>query len=685
MTISFSVDVTPITCTGCGRDFYPTGNGQSRCTKGCNKKSVRGNSGVTKFIAVDGEGVTNPETGEHKYVLLSVGDQSLHRDGRELTTHEIFAFLWKNYNPRFAYVGFFLGYDFTMWLKGLPPSKARKLLTTEGIEARRRDKARQPFPVDWNGWEFDSLGLRRFKLRPIGSKKPWMVICDAGSFFQASFLSVIDPKKWSTPILSQKEWETIVEGKSIRSDAVFDEKMVTYNVTENRVMARLMEELDKGFMGAKVFLNRSQWFGPGQPAKEWLDQQNSICTDELHTVVPPDVLAAARDSYYGGWFDIMAHGHIPGKTFGYDINSAYPMAISKLPCLKHGKWVPWRKGDGCTALVYAVAEVKRKVGGVHIPVLPHRDKHGHILRPLRTEGWFWHDELLAASTLGTVFHVKHGWSFVPGCDELPYAAIEDLYYERLRVGKNTPHGMANKLLINSCYGKFAQSVGSPRHGNPIYASMITSVTRQMIITAISTHPRPQDVVMVATDGVYFMSKHPHLELSASKLGAWDEDSKDNLTLFMPGVYWDDGFRKDIKAAKLRSRGVSARDLAYAASEVDDKFNDFNGMDWPGVRVPISFGLLSAKQALHRNNWQACGRIVSADRGDEEAIKILSSNPKNKRYPVARNHDGIWRTVPYDVCSSGQVSVPYERQFGIVETIYNGLLTPDGDAFSGFKI
>lgn len=190
-------------------------------------------------------------------------------------------------------------------------------------------------------------------------------------------------------------------------------------------------------------------------------------------------------------------------------------------------------------------------------------------------------------------------------------------------------------------------------------------------------------MMVATDGVYFRSPHPDLEISPTKLGAWDAGEKKNLTLFMPGVYWDDAFRKDITKAKLRSRGVSARDLAYCAGKVDEKFDAFDGEAWPEVEVPILFGMVSARQALHRGAWNLAGHVYSSERGDEEAVKSLSSNPRNKRIPVARRVGDVWRTRPYAVCHSGPVSKPYDRKFGIADSIYSDLLTPDGVSFGGF--
>src|SRR5438876_2213174 len=140
----------------------------------------------TRFIAVDGEGVDvwveeemyDEDSGEfvselvkeHQYVLLSIGEESIHHNGIPLTWREIFPFLWRQFeeNPDAAFVGFFLGYDFTMWLKDLSEKDAKRLLTKSGIESRQRlGGSPLPFPVIVeNRWEIDILGAKRFKLRP---------------------------------------------------------------------------------------------------------------------------------------------------------------------------------------------------------------------------------------------------------------------------------------------------------------------------------------------------------------------------------------------------------------------------------------------------------------------------------------------------------------------------------------
>lgn len=104
--------------------------------------------------------------------MLSVGIHTLFDDGRQLALEQIFAFLWECFlkDKDAAYVGFFLGYDFVQWHKLLPETTARLLLTDAGIVERTSGvKSRvNPFPdpVVWEGWEFDIMAGRRFKLRP---------------------------------------------------------------------------------------------------------------------------------------------------------------------------------------------------------------------------------------------------------------------------------------------------------------------------------------------------------------------------------------------------------------------------------------------------------------------------------------------------------------------------------------
>lgn len=688
----------------CGNVFETDNIRRTKCGKDCGRNSKSRNRArtatreLTQFIGVDGEGVTR-EDGTHEYVLLSVGNESLYReDGRHLHWREIFTFLYEQYrdNPNAAFVGFFLGYDFSQWFKTLPESRARSLLSSDGIAQRTRKNSGGnpiPFPVhvgEWE-WEIDTLGTKRFKLRPgtgfppgtpgIKNSNGWMSVCDTGSFFQMSFLSVLSGE--SEKIISPEEFAVIAEGKLRRSDAVFDKAMIQYNILENELLGRVMAQLNDGFKVIGLSLRKEQWFGPGQAAQAWMKKIGAPTGEVVREATPKYAREAARKSYYGGWFEIFAHGHIPDTSYEYDINSAYPHVIAQLPCLIHGKWTRGKetevRHDGASLrLLHGMADGSHK----HVGALPHRTVKGRVLRPRKTSGWYWEHEVSAAMQAGMIdtFTIDKYVEYQRcGCQP-PFKEIANLYQERLKVGKNSPHGKAYKLIYNSAYGKMAQSIGNPTFSNPIYASLITAGCRTMILDAISSHPNGlHDLLMVATDGVYFRTPHPSLPLNAEVLGLWDETEKQNLTLFMPGIYWDDATRKSIrdgKNPKLKSRGISAGDLANCIAELDEKFADLRiPPTWPSIELPVKFNMTTAVQALARGKWETCGRVIT------DGMRVINSNPHTKRADSVLKwdeHERIFRSY----CWTHQTpveSTPYEKLFGDELRAFQleEMETPDG--------
>jgi hypothetical protein len=640
--------------------------------------------GPMRFVAVDGEGITLPD-GTHRYVLLGVGDRQI-ENSEGLTWDECFEFLWSCFSTgSVAYVGFFLSYDFIQMLRTLSEERARMLLTSAGRSKRqpRSDKRRMPFPVYHRGWEFDLLGSKRLKIRKSGAKR-WMKICDTGPFFQKSFLSVINPDNWEAPVVTREEYDEIARGKAARASAVLDDDMRRYNLLENRVLPRVLGALDEGFRGLGIHLSPGQWFGPGQAASAWL-KGRAITAEKLAETTPHDVLEAARQSYFGGWFEIMAHGLVPGTTYEYDINSAYPAIISKLPCLEHGEW---RHNDHDHYERPYCTLIRARVHGsdLHVGSMLHRDDSGNITRPHDTEGWYWHHELRAAVGAGIVdpgYVILESWQYIPCECPPPLAEVSGIYDLRLRVGKRTPLGIACKLVPNSLYGKFAQSVGSPEYGNPVYASLITSGCRAMILDAIASHPGgTRDVLMVATDGVYFRTPHPSLPCS-DQLGDWEATGKENLTLFKPGVYWDDATRKNIAAGEapvFKARGVNARDFGSRLQDVDFQFlelasNRPSRIDWPSVEFPVSFSMITALQALQRNDWALAGTLVT------EPTNRQSSDPSMKRSAwhwdeeLLRSRPG--ENYPY------QPSTAYEKRFGMADPFSDESREIDGVTDDGY--
>ena len=255
--------------------------------------------------------------------------------------------------------------------------------------------------------------------------------------------------------------------------------------------------------------------------------------------------------------------------------------------------------------------------------------------------------------------------------------VRHLYDIRNKVGKDTPLGKGCKLAYNSMYGKFAQSVGNPIFANPVWASLITSGCRTMICDAIATHPKGKwNVSMVATDAVFFVTPHNGLEIS-KRLGAWDYTKRHNLSLFKPGVYWDDKTRMDIaqdKAPQFKARGIAAADFASSLGEIDRQFGEWNTnppdytfepgtiRGWPFIEFKTGFAMVSCLQAIRRDKWWLAGHV------SQSGEMVQNANPYDKRigaWPETLD-DGrtIWRSEPWTFPANDCKSQPYEKRFGM---------------------
>lgn len=658
-------------------------------------------AGVSRFVAIDGEGITLPD-GTHKYVLIRLGTNPPLENPRGLYWQDIFKYLYSYYQPGTAYVGYYLGYDFTQILRTMREDRAKKLLTREGQASRRMDKLPGVLmPVESDGWQFDILSGRRLRIRPKicrcrismckCKKPPWMYICDSGGFFQTSFLVAINPAKWPEPILSDDEYELIRRGKEHRADAELDDDMRMYNRLENDVMARLMVRVDDGLKRLGVTLSAKQWFSPAQAAQTWM--KGRVPTrEQIEENVPAWLREAARASFIAGWFEIMCHGHIPGITYQYDINSAYPAVAWQLPCLLHAKFSqgenePSNPPEYC--LVFADVTVPKHEDKRYIGAMMHRNMWGRISRPCWTGGWYWLHELRAAERAGCCRVLKyHEWrGFQPQCNTQPLRELKDLYNERLRQGKDTPLGRGARLVYNCVYGKLAQNVGMPEFMNFIYASLITAGCRVKILDAIATHPHGKAAVaQVATDAVYFLTRHPSLPVSKT-LGEWSCTEHHNLTLFKPGVYWDDKARQAVKEGanpQFKARGVNAKDLAERLADLDRQFDEWPKLDtlplaspmkyatkgWPSATFTPSFAMITALQALSRNDWSLAGKLMFVP-------VTQRSTPHEKREGRVYYDDEwkVYRTEPLRLRPKGgentskrsqwERSQPYEAKYGLL--------------------
>lgn len=685
-------------------------NGKEYREKEATRKRKARAAALPEFIGVDSEGIGKGKN--HRAVLLGVGkEQYICGDmAKGLQYEEVFQFLYSQYerSPRAAFVGFYLSYDFNQWLRSLPRAAAWLLLSKAG-KAKRHIKSdtakrRMYHPVHTPNWDIDMLGFKRLSIRPRvcnctvlaiqceHEQKPWMHICDAGSFFQMSFIRTIDPAMWAQdpggPICTQEEYDLIRINKDKRSDFTrITKEMMFYNALENELLARCMLRLARGFATIGIKLAKDEWYGPGATASKWLRSKHAPKHRDLSEIMPEFFEDICRKSYFGGWFEIFSHGIIKGTTWNYDINNAYPFATSTLPHIcnecRYIHGTGDYTGNGNYVLMYGTMHA----GNERIGPLPYRDKHGSILRPAITKGWYWRHEIDAARRAGLIKKVfTEEWVEFKECTHAkPFSEIRALYDLRLSVGKNSAQGLSIKLNNNSCYGKFAQSTGSAPFNNWFYASLITTHCRVQILDAIATHPGKSDsVLMVATDGICFDSPHPGLPIS-KQLGEWEETTYTDLCLFKPGVYW----HREGKEAllKVKSRGVPKKEFMEGVEAVEEYFTAMQNsgyapgqiyesinadgftmemrLVWPWFKVTVGFRMKSCTQALNERKWGKAGEV------QEHVSLMQNSDPSNKRRR-ARYNVGKQRidTVIHDLSIFdtetryyGEVHYPRTKELG----------------------
>jgi hypothetical protein len=577
-------------------------------------------------------------------------------------------------------------------------------------------------------------------------------------------------------LTTQEDYELILEGKARRADAQFDADMIRYNQAEVDVLAALMREVNEGLVQNHVRLKRPQFFGPGQVAQAFLDHtleiprllsmntaadaearekllqklpayiadaatachNHAYCGREYIPVtgknvrehVPDCFRDAGRKSYYGGRFEVFYHGKFRGTCYEYDINSAYPAVMCQLPCLFHGDYLdgkgnpydalPANRGFGVgNGKVLCCAYVTVTGSHPRMAALPWRGKDGRILFPHIVKGWYWLHEIEAAQRAKLIDRVDwHEWvAYIP-CDcPPPLGWIETLYQERAAMGegKNAPSGVGKKLGYNSIYGKFAQSVGNPKYGNAVYASLITAGCRCIVLDAIASHPAgAYGVLNIATDGVYFGSRHLSLEIDKTKLGAFDETPRSNMTFYKPGCYWDDNARELVKqylyreafdnmqwggtriwqsecakgaidrsldGLKMKARSVNLKTLAEHIFEIDRLFARMKPYDpWPVLMIPITFSVISPRTALMRRKWSEAGRVQN-----DREMKY-GSDPAEKRQATGRGFSAPWTYAP-DVEALrlfGMEPTPedtettyYDQRFGEDTFVREDMVFPDG--------
>lgn len=491
-----------------------------------------------KIISWDGEGINKwSQDGLtfQNYAMLSnsLGERMIAPPGESLERVKVLEWMvdvQKRF-PKAIHVIFGGNYDFNMIIRGNAPAREEEM---------------------WNLKETEQIRIVDYKVKvmwgrslEVRSQGVCFTLFDVMPFFQSSFVKACDDYLGT-------DWpgrDIIIKMKQERMVFDYDEmeKINEYNDYELETLVLLVEELRKRLFAAGLRITK--WYGPGAIAAYIYKQQGiKHCMDQPHTLDDPEFGHAVRAAYAGGRFEVIKTGfNVRNPVYEYDINSAYPYAMTKLPNLSDGEWEkvngdPGYKHFALYHIRYEAEEGFLGDGWNNPFPLYYRDPHSLIFYPPEVSGWFWSPEYKMAKE----FVAKHGGSIIIDSayvfhenGDRPFQFVKDMYDERQRLkreGSGAQIGL--KLGLNSLYGKMAQQVGWEEDRLPPFhqlewAGYVTSHCRAQIMTAIMD--KLDSVVAFATDAVFLTEK---IDVPISnQLGDWEQITFTNMSMLQSGIYF----------------------------------------------------------------------------------------------------------------------------------------------------
>lgn len=488
-----------------------------------------------KFLAWDGEG----EDGKYTLLANSEGDVLMDRDG--LSTKQCLDFLlehghsgWRNN------VWYSFGYDVSMILHDIP------LLDTE-LSMERLHTTNE---LVWKGYKIFYIPRKIFSVTKGGST---FNSYDTYSFFQKSFVETVESWIGEVP-------EIIAEGKAARdSFSTWDmDRIAAYNAEECKLLVRVMDKFRASVIEAGMTLDK--WYGPGAIAKSWLKAHG---IDRHIQDAPIPMRYAVMCGYFGGRPELGGWGSAD-RIYHYDINSAYPYALTKAPSLSN---LDWQLLQGPSTIDdFDLVHVKWRIPMPPAPFqwgpFPYRERGGTIIYPPAGEGWYWGVEVNSAlKRFPDKIHIVEAWHaygdrIYPFQKPVTEAANKRL---ELKAAKNAAH-IPLKLALNSLYGVLAQrkykrkTSKRPPFQCYIWAGFVTAYTRSMLNDAL----RMADgrVVCTMTDSVWSLVPLERLNIGPG-LGQWTFEEEDYSADFCgAGLYQALDKEGNVRPSEYRSRGFS---------------------------------------------------------------------------------------------------------------------------------
>jgi hypothetical protein len=482
-----------------------------------------------RFVAIDGEGY-NLSDRQHAYAWLAASDgkRTVHVFNPSGLDHracdEFLLSLPTEFGPS-IFVAFGMGYDTEFWI----PTRRS---TLEYLDRTGRCLDGPYRYLLWPRKRFEIARIRDSHDQPV--KGPMVTVDDVFSNFSSSFEEAVN--KWDITF-PKSDAEILHQGKKKRGRFTLHDFDSGFVERYNAVELRLLVELVRALRHARenVGIVTSSYYSPANLSTV-LFRRYGVKIEPPKPGLEEHVWKASYAAYFGGRIECAAYGTYIGKVWEYDVNRAYPWAMSTLPNFGRGSSdsdSSYRPGSRWSLyhLRWDFTDLNLRFNP-----FPWRDTGGAVYYPPRGTGWAWAPEVRAEFVRTGRVEILDAFHFTPTeSDARPFSWQEEVYRQQQRFAqKSLSEGRPNpdynlgaalvlKLGQNSAYGKLAQRVSAqtepgpdglrvrvrPRFHNPIYAGLITSIGRSRLWDLIHEVNELEEfgnddlgVIALATDAVF---------------------------------------------------------------------------------------------------------------------------------------------------------------------------------------
>lgn len=344
-------------------------------------------------------------------------------------------------------------------------------------------------------------------------------------------------------------------------------KIRNYCIQDCILTKELAENWIKLFHDAFGF-HSVKWFSSGYLAEKVLIN-NGIAFPKFDSI-QFEVQDLAYRSYFGGRFEMTKRGFI-GQAYLYDINSAYPFAITQIPDLEHGKWIR-RKSIHPNARLGFFEILADIPDDTYIPPFAFRVNNEIIFPTGKFITYCTLAELQACKNPNW-YKILNSWQFVPENDTHPYAEfIQKMYQKRLKLKQNgDAMQLPLKIILNSIYGKTGQKVHRIIGNlfNPVIFSFITGFARAQLYSFVVENNLEKEIVAFATDSICVTKD---LGIDSNRLGEFHLDKSGNDVYYLQnGFYRFNGKWKQRGFGNLGSKEIEHLDTIQRNDKLYAKF------------------------------------------------------------------------------------------------------------------